>query len=145
MLLLAHAALTWALCGLILTVQWVHYPLFARVGDGAFVPYELEHTRRITALVGPLMLGELLTGAVLAWRSPPSAPAWAVWLGLALIALIWGMTALVQSPLHGRLSRGWDERAWRALVRSNWGRTALWLARGLLVGWLLARQAGMIA
>ena len=37
--LLAHAAATLFMVGLIWFVQVVHYPLFARVGPDAFVPY----------------------------------------------------------------------------------------------------------
>lgn len=137
MLLIVHAALTWALVGLILTIQLVHYPLFARVGTGKYAAYQREHVSRVTWLVAPLMLAELVTGAVLALRPPPWVPAASAWLGLGLTALIWVSTALLQSPAHGRLAAGFDE-VWHArLVRSNWARTVGWLLRGVLVGWWL--------
>lgn len=139
MLLVLHAALTWALVGLILTIQLVHYPLFARVGAAGYTAYQREHITRITWLVAPLMLAELGTGAWLALNPPPGVPGWSAWLGLGLIVLIWLSTALVQSPLHGRLIGGFDAVHHARLVGSNAGRTGLWLARGVLVSWWLWR------
>lgn len=137
MLLVAHAALTWALAGLILTIQVVHYPLFARVGTDHYTTYQREHVTRITWLVAPLMLSELATGAALALQPPPGLPPITAWLGLGLLLLIWASTALLQSPAHGRLAAGFDP-AWHArLVATNWARTGLWLLRGLLVSWWL--------
>ena len=136
MLLVVHAALTWALVGLILTIQLVHYPLFSRVGTG-YATYQQEHVRRITWLVAPLMLAELATGAALAFHPPPFMSAASARLGLALIALIWLSTALIQSPTHRRLAVGFDP-AWHSwLVTTNWARTLLWMLRGMLVGWWL--------
>jgi hypothetical protein len=137
MLLVVHAALTWALVGLILTVQVVHYPLFSRVGEGGYAAYQQEHVTRITWLVGPLMLAELATGAALALRPPPFLPTGSAWVGLALIILIWLSTALIQSPVHGRLATGFDPALHSRLVTTNWARSVLWLVRGVLVGWWL--------
>ena len=56
----------------------------------------------------------------------------AVWAGLALLAVIWLSTALVQVPLHRRLQGGFDAAAHRRLVRTNWLRTAAWTLRAAL-------------
>ncbi|GAA4021435.1 hypothetical protein GCM10022631_39510 [Deinococcus rubellus] len=138
MLLILHAAVTWALVGLILTIQLVHYPLFARVGLSSWPTYEREHQTRITFLVGPLMLAELLSAAWLALRVPPALPSWSLGLGLALTLAIWMSTGLFQSPLHGRLSVAFDARLHRQLVVGNWIRTLAWLLRGGLCVWWLA-------
>lgn len=135
MLLVVHAAITWVLAGLILTIQMVHYPLFARVGESGYAAYQREHVRRITGLVAPLMLAELATGAALLFRPPPLVSSASAALGLALIILIWISTALLQSPAHGRLAHGFDQKEHARLVKTNWARTLLWLGRGLLVGW----------
>jgi hypothetical protein len=55
-----------------------------------------------------------------------------------LLAAVWITTALVQVPLHRRLSAGYDEPTGRRLVRTNWVRTALWSLRGLVVALMLA-------
>ena len=59
-LIVANAAVTLMLVGLILTIQVVHYPLFARVGAAGFAAYEAAHSARITVLVMPLMGLEVL-------------------------------------------------------------------------------------
>lgn len=129
-LLFAHAFATVSLVGLIWTIQLVHYPLFLRVPSEAFSAYEPEHMRRITWLVGPLMLVEAGTAILLVLTRPESA---AVWVGGVLLVVIWVSTATIQGPLHGRLARdGFDESRIRWLVASNWVRTAAWSARGLI-------------
>ena len=133
-----------AMTGVIWTVQLVHYPLFGRVGEAGFAAYELEHSSRITLLVGPLMAVELATAALLVWRRPEGVPGAVVWVGLALVAVIWASTAFVQVPLHGRLSRGFDGRAHELLVLTNWVRTVAWSARGALAVWTVSKLLGEV-
>ena len=137
--LMAHAFATIAMAGLVLFVQVVHYPLFARVGRDAFGAYEIEHQARTTVVVAPLMLIELASAAWIAVLTPEGVPAWAAWFGLALVGLVWGLTFFVAVPLHRRLSRGFDAAAHRRLVAANWPRTLVWCGRGVLaaamVGW----------
>lgn len=133
MLVAVHAVATFAMVGLIWFVQVVHYPLMAAVGPPGFVDYEREHVRRTGWVVGPLMLLEAGSATLLLWTRPGPAS----WAGVALLALIWGSTALVQVPLHHRLSVARDEQALRHLVRSNWLRTIAWSARGAVALGLL--------
>lgn len=128
-LLLLHAAATLAMTGLIWFVQLVHYPMFPYAASGDFTGFAAEHQRRTGWVVVPLMLIEAATATLLLFS--PSSPATA-WLGWTLLASIWLSTALVQVPLHRRLAGGYDPRAARQLVRSNWLRTALWSARAVI-------------
>lgn len=138
-LLLVNAAATWGMVGVIWFVQLVHYPLFDGVGAQGFAAYEERHARQTTWVVMPLMLVEIATAAALLALRPAGAPGWALWTGLAAVLLIWASTFLVQVPLHGRLAGGFDARVHAALVATNWVRTGLWTARGVLVAWLLHR------
>lgn len=131
-LLLLHAASTWALVGLIWTVQLVQYPSFALVSAPDLGRFHEEHCRRITWVVAPLMGVELVTGLILAG----TAGSVLIWLGLALIAVNWFCTALVSVPLHNRLNSD-KPRVQRALVATNWIRTGAWSARGVLTAALL--------
>lgn len=112
-LLLAHAASTWFMTGVVWFVQLVHYPLMARVGREHWCEHQRGHQRWTTVVVMPAMFVEL--GAALAlllhgvWSESPTMPG-ALWLGAALLALIWLSTALVQVPLHARLESGFDAR-----------------------------------
>lgn len=141
-MLLAHAALTWFLTGLIWFVQLVHYPLFSRVGPDAFVPYELEHSRRTGWLVGPIMVAEA-AAALWLLLSPPQAPlaGLCAQAGATLLAGIWASTFLLQTPAHARLCQAWDPAAWRRLTVTNWLRTVGWTARSLLAAALLRLAA----
>jgi hypothetical protein len=134
---LIHLASTWALVGLIWTIQVLHYPLFKQVGTAAFPAYHTTHNQRITPLVLVLMLAELLTALALVAERPAAMPTWAAWLGMGLVGLIWFSTAFLQVPYHGQLSAGFSEEAHQNLVLSNWLRTLAWTARGGLLMWVL--------
>ena len=140
--LVAHAAATWFLAGLIWVVQRVHYPLFDHVDAGRFVAFEQAHARRITWIVAPAMGLELITGAWLPWAVGPGIERSVLLVGAGLIAFLWISTAFIQVPCHARLAHGYDAAAHRRLVRTNSLRTAAWSLRALLVSWLLLRMMG---
>ena len=137
--LLANAGATLALAGLIWTVQVSLYPLFAYVGPASFPEYHRQHSNRITALVGPLMLVELVTAVALAIWPPAALGRLPFVLGLGLVLVAWASTAFVQVPLHGALGSGFSAEIQARLVQTNWLRTAAWSARGAVVLWMLAR------
>lgn len=136
-LLIANALVTGALVGLIWTIQVVHYPLFARVGAEGFAAYEAEHARRITFVVGPLMLAELVVAAAIPFVVQGAGDRTIAWIGLALVVAVWLVTAFASVPCHRRLAAGFDELAHRRLVATNWLRTIAWTARGAIAGLLL--------
>lgn len=140
--LLANAAATLFMTGLIWFVQVVHYPLFARVGADGYGRYQAEHMDRTTRVVGLPMLVELAAAAALVWMRPAEVPAAWAWIGLALAVLVWLSTGLVLAPTHGRLASGWDAALGKRLVDANWFRTACWTARSLLALAMLARVIG---
>lgn len=134
-LLLANAAATWAMVGVIWFVQLVHYPLFAAYAGGDFRATMAAHQRRTGWVVAPLMVAELVTTLALL----AVTPGWPTAAGAVCVG-VWGLsTAVVQVPLHGRLARdGFDPAVVRRLVRTNWVRTAAWTAHGLACAVLLA-------
>jgi hypothetical protein len=142
LLLLAHAAATIFMVGVIWFVQVVHYPLFARVGTPKFSAYSLEHTRLTGLVVGPPMLLEAATAIALVVWTPLGISASLVWTGLLLVAGIWLSTALLQSPRHTTLGGSFDPGAHRFLLTSNWLRTVLWSLRGLVVLCILYQAMG---
>ena len=137
MILLIHAGATWALIGLIWTIQQVHYPLFAFIGTDAFPAYEVAHVNRILLLVFPLMLVELLTAIYLTVSPPANIPSLIFWTGLTLVIFIWLATVFINLPQHNRLVTNFDSTTHQALVTTNWLRTLLWTIRGGLMGWVL--------
>jgi hypothetical protein len=126
-----HLATTWFLIGLIWFVQVAHYPLFAQVGRDRFVAYERAYTPRVTRVVLPAMLLEVLLAAWLGWLAPPELRGWAL-LGLLALAVVWASTFLLQVPCHRVLAERPDPDTMQRLVRSNWLRTAAWTGRGAI-------------
>ncbi len=133
LLLLSHVAATLFMLGVIWFVQVVHYPLFAKTGSKDFSIYEQQHTALTTWVVAPPMLWEGMTALLLFWFRPTGVSNGQLANGLALLAVIWLSTALVQVPCHSLLSKGFDSIVHQRLVWTNWIRTAAWSLRGLLV------------
>ena len=136
LLFLVQLGSTLFLTGLIWFVQVVHYPLFAGVGSADFCRYEERHRVLTTWVVGPPMLLEIATAVLFVWYAPPSMPAWSIWTGLGLVAVIWASTAWLQVPCHELLSQSFDAGAQQRLVFTNWLRTFAWSARTGLLLWL---------
>ena len=132
-LLLAHSAVTLALVGLIWTIQVVHYPLMRLVGTGTWTRYHREHTLAITRVVAPLMFVELGSALAIVALRPAGIPATAAWAGAALTLGVWALTFFVSVPLHARLEHDPDRATLARLVTTNWIRTLVWTARGILV------------
>lgn len=139
LLFLFNLLATWYMVGLIWMVQIVHYPLFDRVGSEAFSRYEADHGRLITPIVGVPMLVELVTAILLVVSGSTILPRWASVTGLGLVIAIWLSTAFLQVPCHNRLAHGFDADAYRTLVTTNWIRTLLWSARGLMLAFFTVR------
>lgn len=141
LLFLAQAAVTWFLVGLIWVIQVVHYPLMAQVSAASFGLYESLHQQRITWVVGPTMLLELVLAVGLTVVRPAYVSAWAVWASAGLVGVVWLSTAFVQVPLHTRLVLGFDSEVIAQLVATNWLRTIAWTLKGLLALYLLQAWA----
>ncbi|MDB6138440.1 MAG: hypothetical protein JWO94_1512 [Verrucomicrobiaceae bacterium] len=126
-LALLHAAATWALVGLIWTVQVVLYPQFHHVGREHFDAYHAGHMMRITLALAPLLLVEMGSAGWLLWQGERSG--WFL-ASLPFMGVNIGSTFLLQVPLHGRLSTQYSEAVIRRLIVTNWVRTLAWTARG---------------
>ncbi len=147
-LFLLNLVSTLYMIGLIWTIQVVHYPLFDRVGRPDFIAYETAHNRLITPVVGPVMVVEFTTALCLAFGPCPTwFPRQMAVAGMLAVVAIWASTILLQVPCHARLLQGFDHAAYRQLIATNWIRTLLWTARGLLLVLFLWRalQSGHMA
>lgn len=98
------------------TIRLVVYPQFAQVPADAFVPYELQHQRRVSIAVGPLFV-LLGSAAILLFAAPPDGSSrwWGV-AGGAGVAAILGVTAFLAVPLHTALSDGFTASLHRRLL-----------------------------
>lgn len=132
-LLLANLLATWAMVGVIWTVQVVHYPLMAFTGPRHSADYQQRHVKQISLLVVPLMTAEAVAAGALFFAQPDVLSLTA----LVLLAVIWAITAMMSVPAHDQLQCGYRPEPFELLMRSNGARTALWTARGCLVAALM--------
>jgi len=137
MTLILHFGITCMLAGLIFTIQWVHYPSFHFVTAADFARFSAFHSSRITWLVGPLMIAELLLTAGLLFDT--SVNPLRAWSAAILLAVIWLSTVFLQVPLHGILAQGVSPAAIDRLVSTNWIRTVAWSLKAGLLGWELVK------
>jgi hypothetical protein len=134
---LAHAAATLVLVGMIWVIQVVHYPLFAAVGQDTFIAYETAHSVRITwVIVIPWAVQGLTTAALL--LAPPSGvPRWLIIIAAALALIPVVVTITLSVPAHSVLGQGFDAAAHARLVSTNWLRTAAWTLHGGVAVWMV--------
>jgi hypothetical protein len=121
-LLAVHLALAAAYGGVQWTVRALVYPQFRAVPPEAWATFHHGHSRRIARLVGPLFAGQLATTAVLLLHRPAGVPGLALLLGAGCLAAVLAVTALAAVPQHRRLGGGWDEAAYRRLLRADTAR-----------------------
>ncbi|HPE84768.1 MAG TPA: hypothetical protein PLO43_01135 [Chlamydiales bacterium] len=130
--LLVHTAATWVMVGIMWFVQTVHYPLYRKIHEG-FVSYERCHLRRAAWLMGPVMIVEVITALFLIGLSPSAVLTKLASINFVLLILIWVSTCLFQVQQHQMLSIRFSRKIHHNLLNTNWVRTALWTARGILV------------
>lgn len=67
---------------------------------------------------------EAATTLLLIFHRPEGVSLAAALIGLALVAVVWLSTALLQMPRHSTLRSGFDGKTWGELFLSIWVRTA---------------------
>ena len=135
--LVIGSAATWAMVGVIWIVQLVHYPMLVSWSERSPGSAVVEHQRRITWVVGPLMALEGTTALWLLVSRPATMSVLEAWGAAALLGIALGSTVLLQVPLHRELAQRHDHRAAERLVSTNWVRTAAWSLRGVLLASVL--------
>ena len=124
--------------------SFVNYPSWPLIGTAEFLAYHHFISPRVLAfLVAPALLGTVFTILML-WARPATIPAWAVWVAIALQAVVWISTATIQVPIQFQLgARGISPGLIERLIETNF-----WLRRipfGICAGlflWMAARSIG---
>ena len=112
--------ISFGLVVLIWIIQCLHYPSFFFVDQKNFSNFEVFHTKRISWIVIPLMLSEVL---FLILNPRP-------FIGLMVVS-VWLSTFFLQVPCHNSLNNGFNEVVIQRLIRTNWIRTFLWTLKFL--------------
>ena len=118
----ANLVVAATLAGLIWTIQLVHYPLFALVGEDGWQRYEADHQRRITWVALPLMSANVGVAVLLLIHEGSALATVNAVIAVGLFAA----TGLVYAPLHGQLAAAFSPVHIKRLVRLNWLRTVAW-------------------
>ncbi len=113
------------MAGLIWVIQVLHYPAFADIGEDRFTDFHAKHSSRITFIVLPVMLIELVTALMLVYNHP----SYFFIVNLLTIIGLWAATATLSVPIHSMLSEKQDVEKINRLVGTNWIRTFLWSFR----------------
>jgi hypothetical protein len=138
--LVIHLAATLFMVGLIWTIHYVHYPLFANVGESTYASFQASHVERIGKLLfvpwlteGVTLLGTLtlaFLGGQRTWRIPTVING----VSMAVVLVISGFWS---APAHGKLADGFDASVHDQLMTANLIRTLAWTVCGICAVWLV--------
>ena len=123
---------SFSMFSLIWLVQILHYPSFQYIREEEFKHFHKLHSDRITWIVLPLMLCEMLTAIALCAFYPLN-PLWTFTLLLTISN--WLLTGFLSVPLHDKLGQNFDIKIIRRLVSSNWPRTFVWTLKAFVLLW----------
>ena len=124
---LIQLGLSSALFSLIWFVQILHYPCFVYFSHENFTQSMNFHQRRISYLVIPLMISELLVSSLLFFHGGLINQ-----LNLLIVVTLWVSTYFMQVPIHHRLLLENSHELIQRLVKTNIFRTALWTIKLIL-------------
>ncbi|NNE98544.1 MAG: hypothetical protein HKN25_05935 [Pyrinomonadaceae bacterium] len=139
-MLIASLLVNFGLAVLIWTVQLVIYPSFFEVEAKRFADWHNTYTTRISFLVLPLMVLQVVFFGLRLIEGGPQAITISQ---SVLVAFVWAMTFFASVPCHNRLSVKKDEIQIKRLVSTNWPRTAAWSTVVILDWYLIFRQAAI--
>ena len=128
-LLLIHFVSTAFMTGLIWVVQLVHYPSFYFIEDKKFINFEKFHKKRISFIVLPVMVLEVLTGVMLIYFHEETYLETNFISNLIILLIIWIVTFGFSMRMHQKLEKGADSKAIHFLIATNWIRTIGWSLR----------------
>lgn len=117
-----HLLATFFMLGLIWTIQWVHYPSFIYIDKTKEIDFQTFHMQRITMIVMPIMIIELLSLLYLVTFDYQISHL----ILFSLTLIIWLITFFCNVPVHNRLIQNYRKEDLKKLVLLNWPRTILW-------------------
>jgi len=125
-----NTAIGWGLLALIWLVQIIIYPGFRRIPSNVFSSYHRWYVTRISIIVFPLMIGEVVV--TIRWLMLEMNSFYS-FVAAFLVVIIWLSTFTLQVPIHRRLQTGKDDARIRRLVSTNWIRTIAWTVKAIII------------
>ena len=115
--------LDFGLVVLIWIIQRIVYPSFLHYSTENLVIWHKEYTSRFSAIVIPLMIGQLVISI---YQAIIVTNLYTV-VSLVIVILVWLSTFLQFVPIHANIAKGRvSEKMLNSLVTKNWLRTFLW-------------------
>jgi len=115
--------LDFGLVVLIWIIQRIVYPSFLHYSTENLIIWHKEYTSRFSAIVIPLMIGQL---GISIYQAIIVTNLYTV-VSLVIVILIWLSTFLQFVPIHSNIAKGRvSEKMLNSLVTKNWLRTFLW-------------------
>ena len=124
-----HFLSTSLMVGIIWVIQLLHYPTFHFIKQSDYVEFQHFHMQRISFIVVPVMIIELLSGFMLVYYFRSNL----FILCLTILLVIWLITFVFFTKLHQSLLGGYDKIIVNKLVQINWSRTVLWSLRLIIL------------
>ena len=124
-----HFLSTSLMVGIIWVIQLLHYPAFHFIKERDYVEFQHFHMQRISFIVVPVMIIEILSGFMLVYYFRSNL----FILCLTILLVIWLITFVFFTKLHQSLLGGYDKIIVKKLVQINWSRTVLWSLRLIIL------------
>lgn len=134
--LLLHAAITFAMTGIIWFVHLIHYPVMNALTWQREV-FEKIHWQKTMKIAVIMLILELGTGIVFVLFHPVNIPSSLPISGLWLIVLIWITTWWLCVPSHCQLKQKYSENSIQNLMKANKWRAVLWSLRSAIIAYSL--------
>ena len=117
------------LVGVILMTQILSYPLLLKLGISNFYNYYNSYTKRISFIVIPLMIFEVL----LSINLNITLNNFYLSASNILLFVVWGSTFFIQVPIHNKLSSNHSYVLINKLIYTNWIRTIAWICKLMIL------------
>ena len=117
------------LVSLVFMTQFITYPTFLNIDKDKFSDYHRKYVNKISFIVAPVMLIELLTLSLIAYFSSE----FLIIKSLFLLLVIWLTTFFIMIPSHNIISKSFNIKEIKSLINYNWIRTILWSFKLLVI------------
>ena len=120
-----HSLVNFGMCVVLWLVQLVIYPSFLRVEPSELIAWHKAYTFRVSFVILPLMLGQLVIAILSVWEDPSILE----WVAFTFVMVCWILTFFVSVPLHRKIEQNDITReTLQKLITTNWPRTIFWSA-----------------
>jgi len=127
-LILLNIFVSTFMLSLILITQIVNYPLFLKVNFSNLETYHSDYVKRISLIVMPFMMLELLVALLLLIYLESLQSIFSI----ILLIAIFLSTYFIQVPIHSKITNNTNTLILKKLINTNWLRTIPWFLKCII-------------